>query len=150
MNPNEHDKLEHLIHRTLRDLPPRRAPQSLEMRVLAAIEQRAALPWWRKSYVHWPVPARAAFLAFSVGLVVAAVWMTAGLDITPIRDAFASEFGWLKTLSTVATATVDFLQAIIRSIPSLWLYGGLAFVAAMYVALFGLSAAAYRTLYASR
>lgn len=37
--------LEKLIHQTLRALPDRKAPRSLEHRVLAAIAARQALPW---------------------------------------------------------------------------------------------------------
>ncbi len=40
--PDNEEKMERLIHRTLRDLPPRRAPNSLERRVLAELDRRAA------------------------------------------------------------------------------------------------------------
>lgn len=50
--PDPEEKLERLIHRTLRDLAPRRAPRTLEARVFAELERRAALPWWRQSYAH--------------------------------------------------------------------------------------------------
>ena len=43
--------------------------------------------------------------------------------------------------------TLNFGTELFNRIPSLWLYGGLAFVGLMYVTLFGLGAAAYRTLY---
>ncbi len=36
---------------------------------------------------------------------------------------------------------------IVRAVPPEWLYAGLAVSAALYAALFGLGAAAYRTLY---
>ena len=44
----------------------------------------------------------------------------------------------------------DFCGVLYRSIPPLWLYGGLAFVALMYATLLGLGTAAYRMLYAQR
>ena len=45
MTPSSHhdpEKLERAIHETLRALPPRRAPRTLEARVLAELERRAA------------------------------------------------------------------------------------------------------------
>lgn len=156
MNPSSdpHDKLERLIHRTLRELPPRRAPHTLEQRVLAEIERRAALPWWRKSFVHWPVAARAAFIVLSAGVVklalLAGVWVMAGFDFAQFRDAFSTQVTWMENGLIVVRAIQDFFDIIVRNIPPLWLYGGLAIIGATYVALFGLGAAAYRTLYARR
>jgi hypothetical protein len=44
----------------------------------------------------------------------------------------------------------DFIALVGRSIPTLWIYGAIAFVAGLYAMLFGLGAAAYRTLWAHR
>lgn len=153
-SPDHNEKLERLIARTLRELPVRRAPPSLESRVLAELERRAALPWWRQSFVHWSVPARVAFIVVCAGLaklaLMATVWVTAGFDAGRFKEAFASQYAWMHRISSVATGVVEFFDIVLRNLPPLWLYGGLAFVAMMYVALFGLGAAAYRTLYASR
>ena len=148
--PDNHEKLERLIHQTLRELPPRRAPGSLEQRVLAEIERRVALPWWRKSFVQWPVAARAGFLTLSIGIVklalLAAVWVMAGFDTVQFGEAFATQFSWMESGLAVVHAIAGFFDIMLRNIPPLWLYGGLAFIGAMYAALFGLGAAAYRTL----
>ena len=153
-SPNPHEKLERLVHQTLRELPPRRAPRSLEQRVLAAIERRAARPWWRKSFAHWPIAARAAFLLLSLGIVKLAlfggVWVMSGFDRAQFRAAFATQLTWMENGFAVVRAITGFFDIMFRTIPPLWLYGGLAFVGAMYFALFGLGAAAYRTLYARR
>ncbi|MBI4625109.1 MAG: hypothetical protein HY736_18055 [Verrucomicrobia bacterium] len=153
-SPENHDKLERLIHQTLRELPSRRAPRSLESRVLAELERRAALPWWRKSFAHWPVAARVAFVILGAGvakiLLFAAVSVQAGFDPAVLTTAFARQFAWMETGLNLARSLGDFAGIVLGSIPSLWLYGGLAFVGAMYAALFGLGAAAYRTLYVNR
>jgi len=156
MNPSsdQNDQLERVIHRTLRAIPSRCAPVSLEQRVLAEIARRVALPWWQKSFGHWPVPARAAFIVLLAGVVklvlIGAVWIMAGFDVAQFREAFATQFGWLESGVAMADAFRDFCEIIARNIPTLWVYAGLAFIAAMYSALFGLGAAAYRTLYARR
>ncbi|MSU49566.1 MAG: hypothetical protein EXS37_10845 [Opitutus sp.] len=153
-SPDHHEKLEQLIHRTLRDLPPRRAPQSLEARVLAELARRAALPWWRKSFVNWPVPARAGFLVLSVGVVklvlIAAVWVMAGFDTAQFRDAFTQPFAWMETGLAVVNAISGFADIMLRNIPPLWLYGGIAIIASLYATLFGLGTVAYKALHAQR
>lgn len=149
-SPEDHQELERFVHRALRELPPRSAPRSLEQGVLAEIARRAALPWWRKSFNHWPVAARAAFLVLSLGIVKLAlfggVWAMAGFDSAQFRAAFAPQLAWMESGLAVVQAITAFFDIVLRNIPPLWLYGGLAFIGAMYVALFGLGAAAYRTL----
>lgn len=149
-NLDPHQKLERLIHQTLRELPPRRAPASLEARVLAELTRRSALPWWRKSYAHWPMTARAVFLVLSFALagvsVFSAIWFMGGLDLRAYLDGFALQLGWLQNARTVLEAVRSFADILARNIPPLWVYGALALVAATYFTLFGLGAAAYRAL----
>jgi len=148
------EDLEKFIHQTLRALPARRAPHSLESRVRAAIEARAALPWWQQSFARWPLAARVAFFIGSAGVakvaLMAAVWVMAGFDGAQLANAFSTQVSWFQTASGVVNGLGDFCSMLFRNIPPLWLYGGLAFVAVMYAALFGLGAAAYRTLYSRR
>jgi hypothetical protein len=141
------EQLERFIDQALRDQPPRRAPSDLESKVMAAIADRAAMPWWRSSFAHWPAAARVLFLAAS------AVFVKFGLDaaalvIGPIDPAARStelfaELTWIRALFVS-------VEAVLRSLPSWWIYSGLIVLGALYVMLFGVSAAAYRTLYASR
>ena len=148
------EDLEKFIHQTLRALPARRAPHSLESRVRAAIDARAALPWWQQSFAQWPVAARVAFVIASAGLaklaIVAAVWAMAGFDGAEFANAFSTQIGWIQTASAVFTGIGNFFETLYRSIPPLWLYGGVAFIGVLYAALFGLGATAYRLLYANR
>lgn len=151
--PSRED-LETFVHRSLRDLPARRAPRTLEQRVLAELARRAALPWWRKSFVHWPLPARAAFVLVSAACVklvlMAAVWAMAGFDTSGFRDAMAQPLAWWQGGRAVFDALAGFVEIMFRKIPALWLYGGLAFFASMYAALFGLGAAAVKALQVQR
>lgn len=153
-SPQPDDHLERLIHRTLRDLPPRRAPVSLERRVMAEIQRRAALPWWRKSFAHWPLAARTAFLVLSAAGATACLaigfWIAAGIDLQPLQHAVRVQFAWFENVRAVFAAVGSFFEIMHRNIPPLWLYGIAGFVAAMYVALFGLGAAAYRALHPQR
>ena len=148
--PDHDAKLERILHRALRDLPSRHAPRSLEQRVLAEIERRAALPWWRKSFAHWPLAARAGFILASAGFIKLAlmlgVWVMAGFDGAQFKTAFAPQFAWFDNAVVVVNAIAGFFEILFRNIPPLWLYGSLIFFASMYVMLFGLGAAAYKAL----
>jgi len=150
-SPDNHEQLERLIHRTLRELPPRRAPRSLEARVMAELERRAALPWWHQSYAHWPVAVRAAFFlgtAALAALLVAGLFsLTRGAGATQLA---ADGFAWLSLTRDLARTASDTAGALWRSIPPLWLYGTLATLAACYATLIGVGAAAYRTFRATR
>jgi hypothetical protein len=145
------ERLEQLVHRELRALPPRRAPRTLEARVLAAIEHRAAVAWYHKSWSYWPAAVRAAFLAVATsvtGAVLAAFYFGWGdVQNSAAASAAASRFDGLIKLGHTFTGLVDFVSLVVRNIPPLWLYGGVAFVGLMYATFFGLGAAAYRTLY---
>lgn len=144
-------QVEQLIHRELRALPLRKAPASLEARVLAEIERRAATAWYHKSWTYWPTPVRALFLVFGTavaGAAVTAFWMfTQGATAAAISQEIATGFGWLNRLGAAAAWTAQFTRQLVGGIPSLWLYGGLAFIAAMYATFVGLGTAAYRYLY---
>jgi hypothetical protein len=148
MTPEE---LEKFIHRELRGLPARRAPRTLESRVLAAIEHRATVAWYHKSWAYWPAAVRAAFLAVGTGVSGAAIaafyLFSQGADTSSLATATGERFAGVATMFHVFTWIVRYMSETIASIPPLWLYGGLALVASLYAAFFGLGAAAYRTLY---
>jgi hypothetical protein len=145
------EELEKFINRTLRSLPDRRAPRSLESRVLAAIAAQQHLPWWRQSFVHWPLAARAAFLIFTAVLAAAFVALSLRFAGGAQPAAMLAEpLEQLSLIRAVAGGIGDFFATVLRSIPSVWLYGAIAFVGVMYATLFGLGAAAYRAFFFQR
>jgi len=148
MNP---DELERFIHQTLRALPDRKAPGTLEARVLAEVERRAAIPWWHKSWSYWPQMVRAAFLVLCGALaVVAGLYIQAGFDATRFQAAGAPVLDLATQVWSVARNIGDFVAMVARHISPLWFYGVIAAIASLYAMLFGLGAAAYRTLWARR
>ena len=153
MNKMTPEELEKFIHQNLRSLPPRRAPRNLEARVMAAIEQRAAIAWYHKSWAYWPAAVRSAFLAVATGVAGAATtafyFLSTGVTATNLSGEVAEQFSWATRLGAALNGVSEFISLVIRNVPPLWLYGGVAFVAMMYVTFFGLGAAAYRTLYRS-
>lgn len=145
------EELEKFINRTLRALPDRRAPRSLESRVLAAIATQQHLPWWRQSFVHWPLAARAAFLVFTAVLAAAFVALclrfAGGAQLAAL---LAEPLEQLALIRAIVGGIGDFFATVLRSIPSVWLHGAVAMIGVMYATLFGLGAAAYRVFFFQR
>lgn len=141
------EQLERLVDRALRDQPLHHAPSDLESKVMAAIAHRAITPWWRSSFAHWPMAARVLFLVVSVGFVKlgldAAAMVIGPLDPGARSAALFAELAWIHALFAS-------LGTLLRSVPSWWLYCVVTVIGGLYLALFGISAVAYRTLYASR
>ena len=148
------DELEKFVHEALRSLPDRKAPSSLELRVRAAIEARAHAPWWKQSFMEWPIAVRFAFVVLSIGMVklamMATVWATGGVESTGVVLAVQSQLSWIDAIGGAIRGTIESFSAVFRSIPAVWLYGILATVAAVYATLFSLGATAYRVLHSNR
>jgi hypothetical protein len=148
-DPEAKDKSEQLLNRVLRDLPLRPAPVTLESRVFRKLERRAALPWWRRGFKSWPLVARAAFVAICSAIIgftfLDGSWAAAGTRV--LHEAGALSVSWTGPVVAVITSARELAALLLRAIPPIWLYGGIAAAAMLYAVLFGLGAAAYRTLY---
>lgn len=147
--PDDHDALERLISRTLCELPPRRAPSTLESRVRNELARRAALPWWHRHLAQWPLFARAGFFVTCAAAIwfafFAGNWLNAA--VTSLNAAGAPAASWVRNAAATFLTLGELASALARAVPQSWLLSGLALIAALYVVLFGLGAVAYRTLY---
>src|SRR5690349_20449543 len=74
MDTHPEKNLEELIHRELRQLPERPAPDTLLPRVLQQIQARAQKRWWQRSWTHWPFAVQLASLPLMLGSVAAATF----------------------------------------------------------------------------
>jgi hypothetical protein len=150
MNQNEsRDELERLMERTMKDLPLRRAPSTLEARVLGELARRAALPWWRRSFGHWPLAARAVFVVICAGLIRLAFLegTVAVAGVHSLNDSGVLPLSWMRDVGVLAAAAGNLMALLARTAPPSWVYEGIAVCAVLYAVLFGLSAAVYRTLF---
>jgi hypothetical protein len=145
-------QLERLVGDVLKAQPMRRAPASLETRVLSQIRQRQVLPWWRMSFTQWPAAAR---IALVLALAAVAkltldvmVWMLS--TPTPVNRTVENSVTWAKTTVGTVEAIVGAARSLLDVIPSHWITLALAFSAGMYFMLLALGAAAYRTLYLNK
>jgi hypothetical protein len=150
--PNEDlDRAAQRLGQVLRGLPPRAAPRTLEARVLREIERRAAQPWWLRSFAHWPVGARAAFLLLCAAALGAAFFGTSiALDaFRSMHDAGALASSPAHRLFALASAAQQIWTVLVDIVPTGWLRAALAATTLLYVMLFTLGAVAYRWLYVS-
>jgi hypothetical protein len=154
MNAKDPQELESKMHRVLRGLPNRKAPSGLEARVLAELSRRAALPWWRKSFAHWPSSIRVTFFALS-GL--AAAVLVSGLftlgqspGAHALASGISSGYGWFVLAREIGAAAGDRARMLLASIPAYWLYGATALVAVSLASVAALGAATFRALSTAR
>ena len=141
-------RLETLVADVARGQPLRRAPASLEARVLA---QLVPAPWWRRGFTSWPLAARVAFLAASVGFVrFALAGFMSVTEIVGSGEVVGTAKSWAHSGSEVVSITASTGSFVLHAIPPMWLYGAAAFAFCLYALLFGLGTLAYRTLYVER
>jgi len=148
----DREPLEKFVDQLCKQQPLRKAPVDLYSRVMREVKIRKALPWWRKSFLHWP-------LAMQI-LFVAAALLTAKLSLTCIHwisESWFSSSGVLKNSSsllkgadTVVAVSNNVSSYLTGALPVSWLYGGAALIAVLYLVLFGIGVTTYKTLYATR
>jgi hypothetical protein len=142
MTTNESpEALERLLGRALHGLPLRRAPATLESRVFGELERRAALPWWRRSFAHWPPPARAAFLVIC-GALIKLAFMGGATAVAGARS-----LSWTREAGMLVAAAGNLAALLEHTPPPAWVSEAIAVCAVLYAILFGLGAAVYRALY---
>lgn len=135
----DNEQLERLVNDAVRGTSQRTAPATLERRVMKAIEQRSAEPWWRKDFARWPAFVRVGFLIAGAGLAYLAfsapLWLWESS-----RDALPAELTFVQMMAQVVRVVIDRL-------PSVFVYSALAALAMLYGTLFGVGAIAYRSLF---
>jgi hypothetical protein len=72
------------------------------------------------------------------------------IDLQPVQNTLSADLHWLQVARGLFETAQHAVTALLGTISPLYLYGGVAVIGSLYLALFGLGAAAYRTLYAAR
>jgi len=74
--------------------------------------------------------------------LAAEAWLSTPLDSPAVSVQLPSQITWLQTLFVA-------IGSAFHTVPSLWVHAGIAVLALMYVALFGIGASAYRMVRAA-
>jgi len=154
MNENENSQLEAAVDHELKALPNLRAPQTLLPRVMAVIEQRALLPWYRRAWQTWP---RALQVVSMLILLVAFAGLCFGswqlVHASAVTSAASEASGWFRmmsrTLSTLGVL-VNALALVVRSLGPLVLFGIMAALLLGYFACVGFGTLYVRLAFARR
>ena len=145
-------QLEQVVDKLCRQQPSRKAPLDLYERVMREVQLRKALPWWRKSFLHWPLSLQILFvvaalltarLALSASDWINSHWLASATHATQSSSL-------VKGASTVLQVSNNVSSHLFSAIPDSWLYGGALLIATLYLVLFGIGVTTYKTLYATR
>jgi predicted anti-sigma-YlaC factor YlaD len=147
--PNPPDETwEQTLGRELKKLPDRPAPPTLIPRVLAAVQARARLPWWRRTWWTWPPTAQILSLvlvSMALGLVT-----YGGLQVGESQWLSRAQAGLASLLSPLAPlwaclgALLEALVLVFRRGGNLVLLLGGVFCVGMYLSCVGLGTIFYR------
>jgi hypothetical protein len=154
MNPEYERKLEAAIDLELKGLPGLTAPDTLSRRVMAAIERRATVPWYRTAWQNWPLSVRIPALALLVvffGALCFGVWKLPHTEVATAGAAKVS--GWFSvfvTLWNALNAVVGVLVLAIKQLGTGLLAAILGAIVLAWVMCLGVGTACVRLAWARR
>lgn len=148
MNPNPDPEFEAQLTRELKALPSLSAPTELTARILSAVTAQAALPWYRRGWLHWPMQWRVvSFAALALGFIglcacVASIFQSS--EAIEWRTKLASVFGLAQTVFETLRVLRDAAINALQLIPPAVLFGGLAAMVLSYLSMLALGSAYLR------
>jgi hypothetical protein len=141
MNENENPLLEAAVDRELKALPNLRAPRTLLPRVMAAIDQRAVLPWYRRAWQTWPMALQVVSMLILLGIFSGLCLGSWQLAQAPAVVSAASEAsGWFRIVSTISNTLgvlANALALAVKSLGPLVLFGTIMALLLSYAACVG-------------
>ena len=154
MNDEYEKQLEAAVRRELDALGELEAPPEIARRVMRVVEQRAALPWYRREWQTWPLALQGGSL---VGLLAAFALLCFGswqlAHFARLTPAAREVSGWFS-LAGAAWNAVDVLanavELAFRSLGPAVLIGSAVMLLVSYAACVGLGTVYWRLAYARR
>jgi hypothetical protein len=138
MNPDYERQLAARVDRELKDLGEWQAPATLVSRVMRAVDRRAALPWYRRSWETWPSGLQwgslAALLAMACGLCFGTWNLAQGAAGNVGAPALAHEFAGLGVLWRTLNVLGDAAALSLRHLGTGFIVGGVAVLLMAYAA----------------
>jgi hypothetical protein len=154
MNPEFENQLAAKVQQELNTLGELSAPPALAGRVLRAIQQRTAAPWYRCAWQSWPLALQGvslvALLALFGGICFGVVELSHVAHVSPAGQRAGEWFAWFGVLWKTAAVLADAAATAFRQLGMGVLIGcGVALLAA-YAACVGLGTACVRLALARR
>ena len=154
MNAEYEKQLEAGIRRELEALGELEAPPEIARRVMRAIEQRAAAPWYRRAWQAWPFGLQAGsfagLLAVFVFLCFGASQLTRFATLTPAAREVSGWFSLAGAAWRAVTALTNAVGLAFQNLSPAVLIGGAILLLFCYAACLGLGTIYWRLAYARR
>lgn len=136
-----------VLDRKLHELPNRRAPSTLLPRVMAAIQARASLPWYRRSWWEWPSVWQVLSLLGVSGLLGLVTWSCGPGSSGFLAQAGALLTDWMPALEPMWTLLGTLARAlalVVKQVGGWTILAGLGLCLAMYLSCIGVGTVFYR------
>lgn len=154
MNPEPERQLEAIVQRELSALGDLQAPRGLAARTIRLIQQRAAVPWYRRNWLTWPLAWRVASAAVLLGMFGGLCFGALELaQLASVSPAGQQVGGWIAAVGALWKTVAVVAQALATAVQQLGMgvIVGFALVVAVgYAACFGLGTAYVRFAMARR
>ena len=154
MKPDDDIRLEEEIGLALKGLPELKAPPTLARRVMAKIESRVELPWYRRSWQNWPVALQtASFVALLVmfgGLTFGAWELFKAPETTAALQKTSNWFSGFSVLWNTIHALAGAAFLALQRLGTGVIIAGIVLVMFAYFACIGLGTVAVRFTFARR
>ena len=152
---SDHDhQLAAAISRELKALPELAAPPSVADRVLAAIELRLKVPWYRRAWVTWPAALRVASLAAMMLLFGGLCFAGWELSLTEtIRSALHRTGQWFSGLNTIGSLfniLAGSVALVVKKLGTAFIIACLVAAGLGYAIFLGLGTVYFRLAFAKR
>jgi hypothetical protein len=154
MNLNDDQQLELAISRQLKALPELTAPASVANRIMTAIELRLNMPWYRRSWVTWPLALRmaslAAMLVLFSGLCFAGWELSQTETIMSAMHRIGQSFSGLNTIGSVLNILAGSVALVVKKLGATFIVAGLVAAGLGYAIFLGLGTVYFRLAFAKR
>ncbi len=154
MNSEYEKQLELEIDRALKGLPELEAPRGLMPRVMAAIERRAALPWYRQPWQEWPLALQTVSMLILLGsfggLCVASWQLTRAAGFTLAMQEVGQLFSGIAVIWNILTVLVGAVVLVLKHLGTPVLAGCLVAVGLGYAICVGLGTLCVRLAFARK
>lgn len=154
MNPHDDQQLEMEISRELKALPELTAPSAVASRVMAVIERRLAIPWYRRSWESWPAALQVAFLAamllLFVGLCLAGWEFYHSEAVLQSARRAGHWFNGLSTLANLINVLADSVVLVFKKLGTTFTVACLVIVGLGYAVFMGFGTLYFRLAWAKR
>jgi len=144
-------QLEQVVDKLCKQQPLRKAPSDLYQRVMREVQLRKALPWWRKSFLHWPLSLQVLFVVAALITAKLALSITEWIGSHWVSATEATRsLPLVEGASTVLNVGNSVSSHLASVVPVTWMYGAAMVIVVLYLVLFGIGVTTYKTLYATR